>query len=130
LEARETMKAFKVLAITLIAGAAAASTAAAAGRDCFLQRNINNFAAPDNRTLYVRVGARDVYRLDLMTNCVGLTFRNGITLKGSPTGGWICNPIDATVILRRPGMNQRCPVSAIHHLAPAEILALPKRARP
>jgi hypothetical protein len=124
------MNLLQVLTTTAVVGALAASAATAQGRNCFLRRSISNFSAPNDRTLYVRAGVRDVYRLDLLTSCTGLTFRRGITLKGSPTGGWICNPLDATVILRRSGMNQRCPVTAIHHLTPAEIVATPKRDLP
>jgi hypothetical protein len=59
-----------------------------------------------------------------------LSFRNGFALQGSPTGPWICHPLDATVIIRQTGITQRCPVTAIHQLTPDEIAALPKRDRP
>jgi hypothetical protein len=123
------MKTFKVLAMASIA-VSLASAAAAAGSDCFLQRNISNFSAPDDRTVYVRVGVKDIWRLDLMTSCTGLTFRNSFALQGSPTGPWICHPLDATVIIRNTGITQRCPVTAIHHLTPDEAAALPKKLRP
>jgi len=115
----------------VVAGAAAAQPAAKPQTDrCFLSRNINGFTAPNDRTVYVRVGVRDVWRLDLMFDCAGLSFRNGFGLQGSPTGPWICHPLDATVIIRQTGATQRCPVTAIRQLTPDEVAALPKRDRP
>ena len=35
---------------------AAAVSSPATSAECFLQRNINGFSAPNDRTLYVRVG--------------------------------------------------------------------------
>jgi hypothetical protein len=126
------MNAFRPFAAALLAGVLAAGAAAAAGggRDCFLQRNINGFSAANDRTVYIRVGVREIWRLDLMMNCSGLTFRNGFALQGSPTGPWICHPLDATVIVRQGGITQRCPVTAMHHLTADEAAALPKKLRP
>jgi len=115
----------------VVAGAAAAQPASKPqGGRCFLSNNINGFSALNDRTVYVRVGVKDIWRLDLMFDCAGLTFRNGFGLQGSPTGPWICHPLDATVIIRKTGITQRCPVKAIHELTPDEVAALPKRNRP
>jgi hypothetical protein len=109
---------------------AAATTVSAAGEQCFLNRNINGFSAPNDETVYVRVGVKDVWRLDLMSHCTGITFRNSFGLKGSPTGPWICSPLDATIVFRQTGMSQRCPVTALRKLTPDEVAALPKKDRP
>ena len=100
------------------------------GDQCFAKRNIEGFQAPDNRTVYIRVGVSDVYKLDLMFDCTGLAFRQGFGLESTPGDPWICKPIQATVIYREGGIAMRCPVSAIHKLSPAELDALPKRDRP
>jgi hypothetical protein len=97
---------------------------------CFYTRNINGFQAPDDRTVYIRVGVRDIYRLSLMVGCTGLTFRQGIGLESTPGDPWICSPIQATVVYRDTGIRNRCPVSDIHKLTPDEIAALPKRDLP
>jgi hypothetical protein len=109
---------------------AATATGGATAAQCFLQNNINGFSAPNDRTLYVRVGVRDIWRLDLMTDCTGLSFRNSFGLQGSPTGPWICNPLDATVRFHESGARMTCPVSAMHKLSPEEAAALPKKDRP
>ena len=100
------------------------------GRECLFTRNINGFNAPNERTVYVRVGVSDVFRLDLMSACSGLTFRQGIGIESTPGDPWICSPIQATVVYRDTGIPQRCPVSAMHKLTPEELAALPKRDQP
>ena len=98
---------------------------------CFYSRNINGFNAPDDRTLYIRVGVNEIYRLDLMNDCNGLTFRQDIALSDEPAGdAFICSPIQATVTYREAGIRERCPVTAMHKLTPAEIAAVPKKFLP
>ena len=97
------------------------------GNQCFLRSNINGFQAPDDHTVYIRVGVNDIYRLSLMVDCTSLSFRQGIGLESTPGDPWICSPIQATVVYRDTGIRNRCPVSDIHKLTPAEIAALPKR---
>jgi hypothetical protein len=105
---------------TPVAVAQPAAADSGHGNQCFYTRNINGFQAPDDRTVYIRVGVRDIYRLSLMVGCTGLTFRQGIGLESTP----------ATVVYRDTGIRNRCPVSDIHKLTPAEIAALPKRDLP
>lgn len=98
---------------------------------CFYSRNINGFNAPNDRTLYIRVGVNEIYRLDLMNDCNGLTFRQDIALNDEPAGdAFICSPIQATVTYREAGIRERCPVTAMHRLTPAEIAAVPKKFLP
>jgi hypothetical protein len=119
-----------VLALGVAAISAGQSVAKPQASQCFVRRNINGFSAPNDRTVYIRVGVGDVWRLDLMTDCTGLSFRQSFGLADRPASAWICSPLDATVVFRETGMNQRCPVSAMHKLTPDEITALPKRDRP
>ena len=53
-------------------------------QSCFARSNVDNFVAPDDRTVYVRVGVTDVYRLDLMSDCANLSWRNAIGFKTTP----------------------------------------------
>jgi hypothetical protein len=125
----------KVFAIALVCAAAPPAAFAQGGnanahRECFLKSNVDSFSAPNDRTLYVSVGVREIWRLDLMHDCTGLTFKQGIGFQTTPGFPWVCSPLDATVIVRDAGITQRCPVTAMHHLTPAERDALPKRDRP
>lgn len=125
-----------VASAAVLAGAVLSATTVSAqppakgDSQCFYRRNINGFRAPDDRTLYIRVGVRDIYRLDLMVDCTSLTFRQGIGLESTPGDPWICSAIQATVVYRDVGMRNRCPVSSIHKLTEAEIAALPRRDLP
>ena len=111
--------------------AAPAANAASSRDTCFARRNVESFNAPDDHTVYLRVGVNAVYRLDLMTHCLDLSFRQNIGLEDQPAGAFICSPLEATVVYRAAGgIPQRCPVTAIHKLTPAEAAALPKKDRP
>ncbi len=110
--------------------AVAADAPKASQQQCFLARDLNGFNAPDDHTLYVRSGVKDIYRLDLMSNCIDLTFRQSLGLKSTGGSDWICNPLDAEVVYNEPGMHQRCPVTALRKLTPDEVAALPKKDLP
>jgi hypothetical protein len=101
------------------------------GDQCFFARNIEGFSAPDEHTLYIRVGVSDVYRLDLTEGCPDLPFREGVGLKSVPPGdNVICSPIQAEVVYREHGIPSWCQATAIHKLTPAERTALPKKDLP
>jgi hypothetical protein len=90
---------------------------------------VTSFAAPDEQTLYVRVGVRDVYRFDMFARCPDIDWNQSLALisRGS---SWICSGMDAEVVSHSPIGRQRCPVRDMHKLTPDEVAALPKRARP
>jgi hypothetical protein len=127
-----------LMASALLALAAAVAPLSASAADkpstdqCFWARNITSFAAPDDHTVYVKVGMRDVYRLDLMISCPDVDWNQRVALQSSHgAGGSICGPLDAEIISHATGLGaQRCPVKAMHKLTPDEIAALPKKAKP
>ena len=102
------------------------------GRSCFYVRDVNNFAATDQQTVYVRVGVSEVYRLKLFSTCLDLDWvhRMALFTRASP---WICegpNP-DLDVGIRSFGLGrQRCPVTDVRKLTRDEVVALPKSDRP
>ncbi|MDB5444203.1 MAG: hypothetical protein JWP86_2708 [Phenylobacterium sp.] len=124
-------------AAALIAGGAASPIAlaksAATGKydahQCFYTRNVSSFAAPDEKTLYVRVGVRDVYRFDMFGTCPDIDWNQRVALV-SRASSWICDGMDAEVVTHSAIGPQRCPVRSMHKLTPEEIAALPKNARP
>ena len=101
----------------------------AAQQQCFYARNVDSFAAPDDRTLYVRVGVHDVYRFEMFGPCPDIDWNQRLALisRGS---SWICSGMDAEVISHTPIGPQRCMVRSVRRLTPDEVAALPKRARP
>ena len=124
-------------AAALLATGAAAPSAAAAkpeakydAHQCFYTRNVTSFAAPDEKTLYVRVGVRDVYRFDMFGTCPDIDWNQSLALV-SRASSWICSGMDADVVTHRTGLGaQRCPVSNVRKLTPEEVAALPRRAKP
>jgi hypothetical protein len=107
-----------------------AADAATSGRACFARVNVESFNATDNHTVYLRAGDQ-YYRLDLMTRCLDLAFKQSIGLEDRPSDAFVCSPLEATVVYRVPGgIPQRCPVRAMHKLTPAEVAAFPKRDLP
>ena len=112
-----------------LAGTEPGPDAAKPERACFFNRDVRGFAAPDDKTLYLRVRSKDVYRLDLKGRCPDLDWetRIGLDSRGSSS---ICSPIDVDVRVRGPIGVSRCPVSAITRLTPEEVEALPRKSRP
>lgn len=127
-------------ALGLICAVTAAGTGLAQGPakaadqeagQCFYARDVNGFQAANDRTVYIRVGVNDIYRLDLMYDCTGLTFRQSIGINSVPSGdSLVCSAIQADVVYQENGIPERCPVTGLHKLSADEITALPKRDRP
>lgn len=115
--------------IALQAEPAATPKPDARSQQCFYARDINNFVPANDQLVYLRVGVADVYRLDLMTNCPELSFRQNVEFSRSGIGN-ICSAIDLEIRFRQNGIRRVCPVSEMRKLTPAEVAALPRRDRP
>ena len=101
----------------------------AARGQCFWAHRVNGFASNDDRVVNIRVGVRDVYQFEMLGRCQDLDWNHQIALV-SRGSSYICTGLDAEIISRTDIGPQRCAVKNIHKLTPAEIAALPKRARP
>lgn len=123
--------------LALTVGASTGPTASAAPtpsapRSCFWVRDVNNFAAADDENVYIRVGVKEVYQLTLFSHCFNVDWVHHLGLFSHVSSN-ICegtNP-DLYVVTHDIGIGrQRCPVTSIRKLTPAEVAALPKLARP
>jgi len=121
-----------IVASPLALGAEPSSPPAkdAARQQCFYASNINNFTTEADRIVYIRVGVADVYRLELMTECPELGFRQDIGFTRADRGSSICSAVDLTIHYRQNGARRICPVVDMRRLSPGEVAALPKRLRP
>jgi hypothetical protein len=129
---RVLLTAVAVYATALTSAAAVAQPAKVSPRACFIARNVNNFAAVDDHSVYVRVGVRDVYHLTMFGTCPDLSWAHALSLA-SRSGSWICEGghADVDVVTRGGGTGpNRCRVSDVRKLTPEAVLALPERARP
>ena len=99
---------------------------------CFWANRIQNFAAIDQRNLYLRVGVHDIYRAQLFSNCFDISWVHRLALV-SRSSSLICEGpnLNVDVVIRDVGLGrQRCPVTEIRKLTPDEVAALPSGARP
>jgi hypothetical protein len=117
-----------LIAIAPLAGAAQAKPPPS-DRACFHASNVSGFRAPDDKTVYVRVGVRDIYQMQMMGSCPQIDWaeRIGIRTQGSE---WICSGLDADLISPSSIGPHRCPVRMMRKLTPAEVAALPAKSRP
>lgn len=98
-------------------------------RQCFWARNVNNFASNDEHIVNVKVGVRDVYQFEMFGRCPDVDWSHRVALV-SRGSSYICSGLDAELIVPSPIGPQRCNVRNIRKLSPAEVAALPRRARP
>jgi hypothetical protein len=124
-----------VLAATLAVAAATAATAAAPDRPsnaCFASNSWKGWTAPgDGDVLYLRVGLRDIYKVELTR---GTRVRKGpdnflvSQIRGS---NWICGPLDLDLTLSDSnGFRQPLIARGLRKLTPAEIAAIPRKDLP
>lgn len=121
--------AFALAACTTPPATDASVAASNSTRSCFWANSASGFNAVDETTVYVRVGVRDVYKLDLFSRCPDIDWNQAIALV-SRGGNSICSGLDATVITKGPFGPQRCEVRTVSKLTPEEVAALPSKSKP
>jgi hypothetical protein len=124
--------AIAVLSPALSLPAATAAAKPAKPSACFYSRNVDGFNAPNDTTVYLRVGVRDVYEAKLFAPCTNIDWSQHIALK-SGVSDWVCEGSGATgveIFAPSPIGPQHCPVTSIRKLTPAQLAALPKKDRP
>lgn len=111
--------------------APSAPTASNPSRQCFFANSVNGFASVDSRTINIRVGAGDVYRLDLMNTCRDVSWTNRMALV-TRGGSSICagTALGTSLVIRGPTGQQRCAVRSVTMLTPQQVEALRARERP
>ncbi len=109
----------------------AASAAPTPGQSCFQMTSLQSTRPDGDKTIYARVGVKQIYRIDLAHRCPELLSREGIVI--TPTGGrnLICGPLDFDLRARDVGGSSTpCFVERISKLSPEEAAALPKKVVP
>jgi hypothetical protein len=124
------------LALILIGGAAIGLLAACAdqtsapglaaqssSRQCFLASDVNGFSFVSDSAVDIQVGANRYYRLSLNGWCPQSAFSQRLALKTTGGSSWICQGLDAEIIVPSPGGAQRCLVNSIQPLTKEAWLA-------
>lgn len=99
---------------------------------CFRAADIRNHTIGDDRTMYLDVNGRGVYRLTMSSSCLAAAFANDPIITRQPPGSaLVCRPMDVDLSLARGGAGAtRCLVQSIDKLTPQEVAALPPKLRP
>jgi len=126
---RMTLTASLVIAM-LGLGAAPALAAPSAG--CFLSANWNGWKSPSPSVIYLRVNARDIYRVDLSTPSTTLSDPDVHLVNVLRGSDWVCTPLDLQLHVVDDFGTFREPliVKSITRLTPEEAEAIPAKFRP
>jgi hypothetical protein len=102
-----------------------ATSAPAAKRSCFFVSQIDGWRSENNeKTIYLDVGVKDVYRADLMMRCHDIDSALSIGVETRGGGSSICDGMDLDIIVKSSIGPQRCPVTKLTKLTPDEVQAL------
>jgi hypothetical protein len=104
---------------------------------CFFTRDIVGHQIADDRTLYIRLRSNAVYRLDMVGTCLAAATNDDPLLIREPPGvAYVCRAVDLDVSIAHNagivglGASTPCIVDHLTRLTPAQVAALPPRARP
>ena len=99
---------------------------------CFSMSQMNGWRSPDGKTIYLRIGANDYYRLELARACSTLTSVNPQLVLHNRQGGPVCSVLDLDVRASEApgGIAEPCFPKVMSELSPAEAAALPRETKP
>jgi hypothetical protein len=103
--------------------ATSAAAAAQQSRQCFEARDVNGFSAISDTVLDVKVNSDRYFRLTTDGSCPNSNFRPRIALQTLTGGSWICQGLDAQIVVRDPAGAERCQVRNIQPITKADWLA-------
>ena len=110
---------------------AAPGSSAAAPRQCFFASSVSSYREVDETAVNLRVGVKQVWRLDFEGSCPGVEWSRGrIGLVRRGGGGAICRGFDVDVVVQDEIHPRRCLVRDVRRLTDAEVAALPAAQTP
>lgn len=101
----------------------APAIAQSTGRECFRASQVNGFSPVSDTIVDVQVGASRYYRLSLMGTCPNAVWTHRVALRTTGGGNWICQGLDAEIIVPDPMSPERCLVSGIEPISKADWVA-------
>jgi hypothetical protein len=125
--------AFAVAFPALALGAGIAGAEADDGkRHCFFVSEFNNWKAADEKTLYIRVGVKRFFRLDLAASCRTALWPDAVMINKWRGSTAVCSHLDWDVKIAQHGgdIPQACLVTKMTELTQAEADALPRKVKP
>ncbi|THD52151.1 hypothetical protein [Phenylobacterium sp.] len=119
-------------AAALTASAASAAPAPGAHSACFASNNWEGWSAPgDGDFLYLRVGLRDIYRVDLTKGSHVHKDADRFLINRVRGSDWICSALDLDLTLSdHQGFREPLIARSLRKLTPEEVAAIPKKDLP
>ena len=100
------------------------AAAASPRRECFSAVSLNSFHPIGDEFVDVRAGSRRYFRMELTGACPDVRWSNAVAVRTLGGSSWICQGVDAEVIVPSPSGTQRCLVTSVRRLSDAEARAL------
>ncbi len=121
-----------------LAAAMLVATAAGAAPDqprrnaCFASNTWQGWSAPGNGdVLYLRVGLRDIYRVELTPGTHVRKDGDRFLVNRVRGSNWICSPLDLDLTLSdHQGFREPLIARSLRKLTPAEVAAIPRKDLP
>lgn len=113
--------------------AAAVSTPPIDAERCFFIQSFQNWKAPDDKTIYIRVNLNQYYRLDLANRCYNLTWPSSHLVTRWRGSNSVCTGLDWDLKVSQGDMRgfaTPCIVKAMTPLTAVQASAIPKKFRP
>lgn len=102
----------------------AAPSVAAPGRQCFNATNIHGYETLPGGLVLMRAGGNRTFALHTFGDCPDLNWSRSIALRTLGGSSWVCEGIDAQLIVPSPIGAQYCPVRAVRRISREEARAL------
>ena len=101
--------------------------------ECFRSSQFQDWRAPDDKTIIIRVNMHDYYRLDLSGRCPLLTAGNVHLITKMHGSDLICSPVDWELSVSDGppgGISEPCIVGEMTKLTPDQVAAIPPKFKP
>ena len=86
-------------------------------RQCFLARQVNGYTPVSDEVVDVQVGANRYFQLRLSGTCPQSAFSRRVALRTTGGGDWICQGLDAEIIVPFAGGPERCLVNDVQAIS-------------
>src|ERR1700761_3394448 len=126
-------------ALSLVFGLATATPASAVstppidGGRCFFTQSFQNWKAPDDKTIIIRVNLNQYYRLDLANSCTQLKWPSSHLITRWRGSNSVCSALDWDLKVSQGdtrGFATPCIVKTMTPLTAVQAAAIPKHFRP
>jgi hypothetical protein len=123
-----------LLGLSMTAGLARAEEPAEAPKEaqsCFLSSQWQGWKSPNENVIYLRVGVRDVYRVDLAYGSPMLKWHDSHLISRVRGSSWICSSLDLDLkVASYHGFAEPLFVKSITKLTRDEAAAIPPQFQP